>query len=129
MALETSTVSKKALWAGRIISGIIVLMLTFSAVMKFVRPPAVTEEFDRLQLPARITIALGILELTCAVIYAIPQTAVLGAILVTGYLGGAILTHLRIADPFWSPIVLGVLAWLGLYLRDPRLRALAPLRK
>src|SRR5687768_7742831 len=120
MGSET-TVSKKALWAGRIISGIIVLMLTFSAVLKIVRPPAVTEEFDRLQLPSRITIALGILELTCAVIYAIPQTAVLGAILVTGYLGGAILTHLRIADPFWSPIVLGVLAWVGLYLRDPRL--------
>jgi len=74
-------------------------------------------------------VALGILELACTIIYAIPRTAVLGAILLTGYLGGAILTHLRIGDPFWNPIIPGVLVWLGLYLRDPRLRALAPLRK
>ena len=129
MALETSNVSKKALWAGRIISAIPVLMLTFSAVMKFVRPPAVMEGFTHLQLPPRLAIPLGILELACTVIYAIPKTAVLGAILIAGYLGGAILTHLRIGDPFWSPIIPGVLAWLGLYLRDPRLRALVPLRK
>lgn len=129
MTSETANVSKKALWAGRIISAIPVLMLTFSAVLKFARPPAVMEGFAHLQLPARLAIPLGILELACAIIYAIPRTAVLGAILVTGYLGGAILTHLRIGDPFWSPIVLGVLPWIGLYLRDPRLRALVPLRK
>jgi uncharacterized membrane protein YphA (DoxX/SURF4 family) len=129
MLPETSTISKKALWAGRIISAIPVLMLTFSAVLKFMRPPTVMQEFERLQLPARLVIALGILELACTIIYAIPRTAVLGAILLTGYLGGAILTHLRIGDPFFNPIIPGVLVWLGLYLRDPRLRALVPLRK
>jgi uncharacterized membrane protein YphA (DoxX/SURF4 family) len=129
MAEETTTVSKKALWAGRILSGLLVLMLAFSAVVKLMRPAGVMEEFDRLQIPGRLAIAVGILELGCAIIYAIPQTAVLGAILLTGYLGGAILTHFRISDPFWSPLVLGVLVWLGLYLRDPRLRALIPWRK
>jgi hypothetical protein len=129
MAPETSTVSKKALWAGRIISAIPVLMLTFSAVMKFMRPPVVMQEFGRLELPPRLVILLGILELACTIIYAIPRTAVLGAILLTGYLGGAILTHLRIGDPFFNPIIPGVLAWLGLYLREPRLSALVPLRR
>lgn len=129
MASEVLTVSKKALWAGRIISSILVLMLILSGVVKLIRPAGLLEEFDRLQIPPRLAIAIGILELACAIIYAIPQTAVLGAILLTGYLGGAILTHLRIADPFWSPAVLAALAWLGLYLREPRLRALLPLRK
>jgi hypothetical protein len=129
MASETSTVSKKALWAGRIISAIPVLMLTVSAVAKLLRPPTLMQEFVRLEVPGRLAVTIGIIELACAVIYAIPRTAVLGAILLTGYLGGAILTHLRIGDPFWSPIIPGVLVWLGLYLRDPRLRALVPLRK
>jgi hypothetical protein len=129
MASETSGVSKKALWAGRIISGLLVLLLSFSAVVKIMRPAGVLEEFDRLQVPSRLAIAVGILELACAIIYAIPQTAVLGAILLTGYLGGAVLTHFRISDPFWSPILIGVLAWLGLYLRDPQLRALIPWRR
>ena len=127
--MPSETISKKALWAGRIISAIPVLMLTFSAVLKLMRPAPVMQEFGRLELPARLAIAIGILELACTVIYAIPKTAVLGAILLTGYLGGAILTHLRIADPFWNPIIPGVLVWLGLYLREPRLRALVPLRK
>lgn len=129
MASDTPNVSKKALWIGRVISILLVLMLSFSAIVKMMRPAGVLQEFDRLQVPPRLAIAIGILELACAVIYAIPQTAVLGAILLTGYLGGAVLTHFRIADPFWSPIVLGVFAWLGLYLRDPRLRELVPLRK
>lgn len=123
------TVSKKALWAGRIISAIPVLMLVFSAVLKLMRPAPVMQEFTRLELPARLAIAIGILELACTVIYAIPKTAVLGAILLTGYLGGAVLTHLRIGDPFFNPLIPGVLAWLGLYLREPRLRVLVPVRK
>lgn len=129
MTSETSGVSKKALWAGRIISGLLVLMLSFSAVVKLMRPAGVMEEFDRLQVPGKLAIAVGILELACAIIYAIPQTAVLGAILLTGYLGGAVLTHFRIGDQFWSPIILGAFVWLGLYLREPRLRALIPWRR
>jgi xanthine/uracil permease len=95
--------------------------------MKLVKPAALVEEFTRLEWPD-VALGLGIVEIACAVIYAIPRTAVLGAILVTGYLGGAIATHVRIHDNFIPPVVMGVLAWLGLYLRDARLRALLPLR-
>src|SRR5687768_12600500 len=116
-------------WAGYVISALIVGALLFSAVLKLLKPQELVSEFTRLELSDDLALGLGILEATCAIIYAIPQTAVLGAILVTGYLGGAILTHVRIDDPFVPPAVMGVLAWLGLYLRDPRLRALIPLRR
>jgi uncharacterized membrane protein YphA (DoxX/SURF4 family) len=125
----TNAVSKKALWAGRIISALPVLMLLLSGVMKLLKPAPVVQEFGRLGYPEKLTIVLGIIELSCTVIYVIPQTAVLGAILLTAYLGGATATHVRIGDPFFIPIVLGILIWLGLYLRDPRLRPLMPLTK
>lgn len=127
--METQTVSKKALWAGRIISALPVLMLIFSGVMKLMKPAPVLQEFARLGYQDRHAVILGIVELACVIIYLIPRTAVLGAILVTAYLGGAVATHLRIGDPFFNPIIPGILVWLGLYLRDPRLRALVPLRK
>lgn len=76
-----------------------------------------------------LALALGILEIVCTVTYAVPRTAMLGAILLTGYLGGATATHVRIGDSFISPVILGVLVWGGLFLRDPRLRALIPLRR
>jgi len=126
---QTSPVSKKMLWAGYIVSALPVLMLTMSAVMKFVKPAPVVEGFAHLGWPENLALALGILELVCTILYVIPQTAVLGAILLTGYLGGATATHVRIGDPFFMPIVLGVLVWLGVYLRDGRLRALIPLRR
>ena len=103
-------------------------MLLFSAAMKFAKPPAVVEGFTHLGWPERLTLALGILELVCTVLYAIPRTAVLGAILLTGYLGGAIATHVRIGEQFVMIVILGVAIWAGLFLRDPRLRALIPLR-
>jgi hypothetical protein len=122
--------AKWKLWAGYAISALIVIALLFSAVFKFLQPEQLVTEFNRLELSTDLAITLGIIEATCAVIYAIPRTAVLGAILVTGYLGGAILTHVRIYDgfAFASPLVMGMLTWLGLYLRDSRLRALIPLR-
>jgi hypothetical protein len=122
--------AKWMLWTGYAISALIVLALLFSAVFKFLQPEDLVTEFKRLEIPVNLSIALGIIEATCAIIYAIPRTAFLGAILVTGYLGGAILTHVRIYDgfAFASPLVMGMLAWLGLYLRDARLRALIPLR-
>ena len=131
MSTETAAtvVSKKALWAGRIISALPVLMLLFSGVMKLLKPAPVVEEFSRLGYPERLAIVLGIIELGCTVVYVIPQTAVLGAILVTAYLGGATATHVRIGDPFFFPIIVGILVWLGLYFRDPRLRPLMPLTK
>jgi hypothetical protein len=115
-------------WAGWIVSALPVLGLLFSAAAKLAKPVAVVEEFTRLGWPESVTLALGIVELTCAILYLIPQTAVLGAILLTGYLGGAVATHVRIQENFIPPIVMGVLVWLGLYLRDRRLRTLIPLR-
>ena len=121
-------VSRKMLWAGWIVSGLPVLLLLFSAVMKLARPEAVLEEFARLGYPERLVVGIGVLELACTVLYLIPRTAVLGAILLTGYLGGATATHLRIGDPFLPPAIVGLVVWLGLYLRDRRVRALIPLR-
>jgi sorbitol-specific phosphotransferase system component IIC len=129
MATDTQAGSSKTMiWTGRVISGVVVLMLTFSAVMKFTGSAQVTEEFTRLGWPS-IATGLGILEIACTIVYAIPQTAVLGAILLTGYLGGATATHVRIDDPFVGPVIGGVLVWLGIFLRDARLRELVPLRK
>jgi hypothetical protein len=97
--------------------------------MKLVHPPQLAEGFKTLGWPEEYALGLGILEIACAVVYLIPQTSVLGAILMTGYLGGAIATHVRVGQFGVIPqIGLGVLVWLGLYLRDPRLRALVPIR-
>ena len=126
---QTYSVSKKMLWAGYVIGALPVLLLLMSAVMKLIKPPPVVEGFAHLGLPESLALGLGILELACTVAYLIPQTSVLGAILLTGYLGGATVTHLRVGDPFFMPVILGILIWGGLYLRDARLRALIPLRR
>ena len=126
---QTAPVSKKMLWAGRIVSAVVVLSLLFSATVKLGNLMDVGKELTRLGYPESHALGLGILELVCALIYAIPQTSVLGAILLTGYLGGATATHVRIDDPFIPPIITGVLVWVGLYWRDARLRALVPLRR
>jgi hypothetical protein len=125
---QTAPVSKKMFWAGYIISALPVLMLLFSAVGKLMKPEAVVEGFTKLGWDESLALSLAILEITCTVVYVIPRTSVLGAILLTGYLGGATATHVRIGEPFFVPILLGVLVWLGLFLRDARLRALIPLR-
>jgi hypothetical protein len=110
-------------------TAITVLMLTASAIMKLKGGPELSEGFRHLGMPEDLRIGLGILELTVVAIYLFPRTSVLGAILITGYLGGAICTHLRVGDPFLGPLVPGVLAWAGLWLRDPRLADLIPLKK
>jgi hypothetical protein len=126
---QTSSASKKRLWVGRIISALPVLLLLFSGVMKLMKPAPVVEGFAHFGYPERLIFAIGILELACTIVYAIPRTSVLGAILVTGYLGGATATNVRIGDPlFFAPAILGVLVWGGLFFRDDRLRALLPLR-
>ena len=127
--ITQSPVSKKALWAGYIMTALPVLMLLFSAVMKFVQPPPVLEGFKHLGLPESFAFGLGVLELLCTLLYIIPQTSALGAILLTGYLGGAIVTHLRVGDAFIGPIIFGILIWGGLFLRDRRLRDLIPFRR
>jgi uncharacterized membrane protein YphA (DoxX/SURF4 family) len=104
-------------------------MLLFSGVMKLVKPASVVEGFVRLGYPESLALGIGIVELACAALYVIPRTSVLGAILLTGYLGGATATHLRIGEPFFAPVLLGVMVWGGIFFRDARLRALLPLRK
>jgi hypothetical protein len=125
---QAAPVSKKRLWAGRITSALPVLLLLFSGVIKLLKPAPVVAEFARLGYPESLTLGIGILEIVCTIVYVIPRTSVFGAILLTGYLGGATATHVRIGDPFYFPVIFGVLVWLGLFLRDERLRALLPLR-
>lgn len=125
---ETAPASKGMLWAGRIVSALVVLGLLFSGVIKLMKPEDVVKEFGRLGYDSNISLGIGIVEIACTLLYAIPRTAVLGAILLTGYLGGATATHVRIGDPYYGPIIAGVLVWLGLFLRDERLRRLLPLR-
>jgi hypothetical protein len=118
------------LWTGRVLSALPVLLLLLSASMKVSHPPMVIETFvGKLGYPAGMLPALAVLELFCTVVYVVPRTAVLGAVLLTGYLGGAIATHVRVGDPFVVPLLLGVLVWAGLYLRDERIRALLPSRR
>lgn len=119
----------KLVWAGRVISALVTLAFAMSAVMKFKGGPELAEGFEHLGLPLDIVTTLAVLELVCVVIYAIPATAVLGAILLTGYIGGAICTHWRVGDPFPVQIVIGALIWLGVYLREPRLWTLIPTRR
>lgn len=129
LGTRTGPISKKMIWAGRIISAIPVLVLLFSGVMKLVKPPPIVDGFVRLGYEESLALAIAILEIACTVVYLIPRTSVLGAILLTGYLGGATATHVRIGDPFYIPVVLGVMVWAGLYMRDDRLCVLLPIRK
>ena len=123
-------VSKKGLWAGRILSGLVVLFLIPDGIIKFIKPAPVVDAFAHLGLPLSISVTLGIILLLSTVLYAIPATSVLGAILLTGYLGGAVATHVRAGEPNWfMPVVVGIFVWLGLFFRDPRVRDLMPIRK
>ena len=114
--MQPEPVSKKALWIGWIMSILPVLMLLMSATMKFMKPAAVVEGFNHLGLSDKLAFGLGVLELICA-------------ILLTGYFVGAICTHLRVGDPYFTQVILGVVIWGGLFLREPRLRALISLRR
>ena len=125
--------SKRTLLSGRIISGVVTAFMLFDGIFKLPKPAPVVDSFKKLGYDPNIAIPIGVLALLCAILYAIPRTAVLGAILLTGYLGGAVATHVRVDDPLFThilfPVYFGVLAWVGLYLRDERLRALVPVRK
>src|ERR1700682_556166 len=116
--------NKKAIWAGRVVSILAALPFVFSAVMKLIVHPEVVKGMSHLGLPESLIRPLGVIELLCVVIYLVPQTSVLGAILFTGYVGGTIITHLRVGEPVYLNIILGLLICLGLYLRRPRLREL-----
>jgi DoxX-like family len=125
--------SKGRLWTGGVMSALPALFLFVDGIGKLVKPAPVVEGTIELRYPESVLLGLGIVLLICTVLYVIPRTAVLGAILLTGYLGGAIATHVRVGSPLFShilfPVYLPVLLWGGLYLRDERLRALIPLRR
>lgn len=131
---ETAPVSSAALWTGRVMSAVVILFLIFDGAIKLIPLQVVLDTMAELGYPGTVGIArlLGVITLACAVLYAWPRTSVLGAILMTGLLGGAMATHLRIGSPIFSHLLfglyLGLLAWGGLWLRDPRLKALMPLR-
>lgn len=116
------------MWAGWVISVLPSLVFVMSAVMKFMGGPEIAKGVEHLGLRTSMVLPLAVLEITCVLIYLIPPTAVLGAILMAGYVGGTIITHWRMGEPVFVQIGLGVALWLGLYLREPRLRALIPLR-
>jgi hypothetical protein len=121
--------NRTIVWSGRVISILLSLLFAMSAFMKMRHGPDVMQGMAHLGLPKSLITLLASVEISCAVIYAIPATAVLGAILLTGYIGGAILAHMRVGDPFFVQIGFGLFVWLGLYLRENRLKALLPLRK
>ena len=118
------------LWTGRVLSAIPVLLMAATSTFAFMRPPSFVEGMTKFGYPESTYVVVGVLELASALIYAIPRTAVFGAILLTGYLGGAVATHVRIGDPGYPvAVVTGIFVWAGLYLRDERLRGLLPLRR
>lgn len=116
-------------WGGRALSALPVLALGLSAAMKLSHAAPVVEAFGKFGFSAGALTPIGLVELACAVLYAVPRSAVLGAVLVTGYLGGAVVTHARIGESFVPPFLLGVVAWAGLFFRDERIRALLPWRR
>ena len=130
---NTAPVSKPALWAGRVLSGLVIVFLLFDGAIKLVPWPIVTETMDRMGYGASESLArtLGIITVVCTVLYAVPPTSILGAILLTGYLGGAMASHVRIDSPLFSHtlfgLYLGLMVWGGLWLRDRNLRMLIPL--
>lgn len=129
---EPAPVSKKLPWAGRIISTLPVVFLLFDGVLKLIKPAPVVEATLRLGYSESTIPGIGILLLICTVVYVVPRTSILGAILLTGYFGGAVATHVRVGAglfPVLFPVFFGVLIWGGIYFRDARLRALIPVRK
>jgi hypothetical protein len=131
--IGTDTISPKALWTGRILSGLVIAFLLLDGGIKLIPIEAVITTSRELGIPVHLARTLGVLTLACTLLYAIPATSVLGAVLMTGYLGGAIYVHLSAGSPVFSHLLfgvyLGVLMWGGLWLRDPKLRALFPLRR
>jgi hypothetical protein len=120
------------LWTGRVLSIVAILFLLFDAVGKFMMPSFVVDAFARLGIPAALGMSIGVLLLSSTILYAIPRTAVLGAVLLTGYLGGAVASQMRAGSPTFEtlfPVILGIVIWAGIYLRDCGLRKVFPVRR
>ena len=132
-ASQPTEISKGRIWTGRIIAGLVTLFMLFDAAMKFVRPAPVIQAFARTGWPAELSVPLGAILLTCTILYVIPRTAVLGAVLLTGYLGGAVAANLRLENPLVSntlfPVYFGILIWTSILTRNPGLAEWFPLTK
>jgi hypothetical protein len=132
---DKTPVSRPARWLGRLVSGLVILFMLFDGAIKLVPWPIVTETMDRIGYGSSETLArsLGVITVVCTVLYAIPPTSIVGAILLTGYLGGAMASHLRVGSPLFSHTLfgfyLGLMVWGGLWLRDRSMRALIPFRR
>ncbi|HJP86579.1 MAG TPA: DoxX family protein [Gemmatimonadaceae bacterium] len=130
---DVAAPSKGQMWTGRVLSGLVVLFLLFDATIHILKPEPVVTAFGQLGYPLAASVPIGIIELVCVALYLIPSTSILGAILLTGYLGGAIAAQLRIGAPLFStmlfPVYVALFVWGGLYLRDPIVRTLIPARR
>ncbi len=124
---SSTSVNTGLLWLGRFISAIPVVMMGMSGIMKLSHNPKMVEMWSQFGYSEGLIMPIAIVEILCVSFYVIPQTAVLGAILIGGFMGGAVATHLRIGQPIVVPVVIGICAWAGLYLRDRRLRSVLPL--
>jgi hypothetical protein len=131
-AAQPGSLSKKFMWTGRILSGLVAAFMVFDAVIHLMKPAPVVEAFVKLGFPLRLAVPLGITELLCVVLYVVPRTSIFGAILLTGYLGGAVAIQLPTGTSLFGqvlfPVYVGVFVWAGIYLRDDRLRTLIPFR-
>lgn len=127
---QTAPIPAASLWTGRILSGLAAALLLLGGIMDVLKLPQAVEGAVQAGYPAGVVFPLGVVVLVCVALYAIPRTSVLGAILLTGYLGGATATHVRLGQAqFIAPVVFGVFVWGGLWLRDTRLRILLPVRR
>jgi hypothetical protein len=129
---QIEEVSKGMLWTGRVLGGLMALFFVFDGVGHLMKPAPVVEAFARLEYPLSASVGIGLLALICTAIYVTPRTSVLGAILLTGYLGGAVSTQVRAGSSLFEmifPVILGVLVWVGIFVRDAELRRLVPLRR
>jgi hypothetical protein len=133
VAIDFAAPSKGRLWTGRVLSGIAVLFLLFDATIHLLRPEPVVQGFAQLGYPLSVAVPLAIVEFICIFLYLFPRTSIFGAILLTGYLGGAIAAQVRIGAPLFStllfPIYVALFLWGGLYLRDPVVRTFMPVRR
>jgi hypothetical protein len=128
-ATQAAPVSKGMRWTGIILSALPIVILFLAVAFPFINPAAAAQGNAHMGYPANTGVLISVLAAGCAILYAIPRTSVLGAVLITGYLGGATASHIRIGEAPIAPLVVAAFVWLGIYLREPRLRALLPVRK
>jgi hypothetical protein len=126
---QSAPASKSRIWTGHMLSALPVLLFLVTGTFGILKPAIAMQGAAHFGYPQGAMLPITIVEVACAILYAIPQTSVLGAILLTGYLGGAVATHVRVGEPFYFPLIVGAVVWVGLYLRDARLQALIPVRR